>query len=134
MATNGTDIALETRHPLDHMPARKRTLDHRAPEAEYLTSAGASDPVEAAEDFALAPLVDKIAYGIARGLIVAVKELEHHIASETRKVGDSVGRGLDALQVGMQELSQFVGEQRSTNVAVQDQLRLLDLAGAELRE
>jgi len=50
------------------------------------------------EGLALAPLVDKIAYGIAKGLVVAMKELENHIAKETRKMGDSVGERLDTLQ------------------------------------
>lgn len=151
MGTNGTDIAAEPRleeekfsiqkmdhslppGPLDKTPARKRALDNRLPGAEYLRSTGGADPVETAEDFVLAPLVDKIAYGIARGLVAAVKELEQHIASETRKVGDAVERRLDTLQISLQELSQFVGEQRSTNVAVQDQLQQLTVAGAGLLE
>src|SRR5262245_21886425 len=54
--------------------------------------------LESGQGLALAPLVDKIAYGIAKGLVVAMKELENHIASETRKVGDSVGQRLDSLQ------------------------------------
>src|ERR1035441_5750117 len=33
----------------------------------------------AGQDFALAPLVDKIAYAFASGLIVAMRELEAHI-------------------------------------------------------
>jgi hypothetical protein len=151
MGTNGTDIAAEPRleeekfsiqkmdhslppGPLDKTPARKRALDNRLPDAEYQRSAGGADPEETAEDFVLAPLVDKIAYGIARGLVVAVKELEQHIASETRKVGDAVERRLDTLQISLQELSNFVGEQRSTNIAVQDQWQQLTVAGAGLRE
>src|SRR3954470_14573497 len=81
MGTNGTDIAVEPRleefrlqkvdhgqplGPVDKTPPRKRALE--------------ADPVETAEDFALAPLVDKIAHSIARGLVVAMKELEHHIS------------------------------------------------------
>ena len=115
MGTNGTDIAVEPRleefrvqkvdhgqplGSLDKTPARKRALE--------------ADPVETAEDFALAPLADKIAHSIARGLVVAMKELEHHISSETRKVGDAVDRRLDTLQISFQELSKFVGEQQST--------------------
>jgi chromosome segregation ATPase len=135
MGTNGTDIAGEPRleefrlqkvdhgqplGPLDKTLARKRALE--------------ADPVETAEDFALAPLVDKIAHSIARGLVVAMKELEHHISSETRKVGDAVDRRLDTLQISFQELSKFVGEQQSANIAVQDQLQQLALAGDGLRE
>jgi chromosome segregation ATPase len=103
--------------PVDRSVVRSRTLDNRAP--------GAGDPAQTGEDFVLAPLVDKIAYGIARGLVVAVKELEQHIASETQKVGDAVDRRLDALQVSMQELSRFVTEQQSLNGTVQGQLETL---------
>src|SRR5436190_5060923 len=66
-----------------------------------------------AQELALAPLVDKIAYGLARGLVVAIKELENHIGSETRKVSDSVGVRLDALQASFQELSNSVSELRA---------------------
>src|SRR5689334_6156254 len=90
MGTNGTDIVTDARlgeeslrhlaaGSLDRPPVRKRALD-------YLALDGGPTPETDAEDFALRPLVDRIAYGIARGLIVAVKELEHHIAAETRKV------------------------------------------------
>ena len=128
MGTNGTEIATETRIEedilrLDKLPLRKRGVENRAAEADYLRSAGGPDPLEGVEDFALAPLVDKIAYGIARGLIVAVKELETHIATETRKVGDAVGRRLDTFQVSLDDLSRFVNEQRATNTAVQAQLQ-----------
>lgn len=151
MGTNGTDIAAEPRleeemfhsqkvdysqapGPLDKTAARKRELDNRVPDAESVQFAGAADPVETAGDFALAPLVDKIAYGIAMGLVEAVKDLKHYIASETRKVGDTVDRRLDTLQASLQDLSNFVGEQRATNVAMQDQLQQLTVAGAGLRE
>jgi uncharacterized coiled-coil protein SlyX len=142
VGTNGIDISAEPRldedimrvpspdraqapGPLDKASGRKHAFDPRLPEAEYLRPAGGTEPVETARDFALAPLVDKIAYGIARGLIVAVKELEQHIASETRKVGDAVDRRLDMLQTSLQDLSRFVGEQQSTNAGVQAQLQEL---------
>lgn len=112
MATNGVEIAIEAKPPIDKLSVR----------------------TEPAEDFVLAPLVDKIAYGIARGLIVAVKELEHHIANETRKVGDAVDRRLDALQTSMQDLSKFVTEQRSTNSAVQNQLQQLTAVDEGLKD
>jgi chromosome segregation ATPase len=138
MATNGTHIAAEPNGQLpaslDKAPPGQRDPDSRAPYPEYLRSAVGPDPVESADNFALAPLVDKIAFGIARGLVVAMKELEHHIASETRKVGDAVERRLDTLHISLQELSAFVREQRATNAAVQDQLRELTVAGAGLRE
>ena len=89
---------------------------------------------EAAAQLALAPLVDKIAYGFARGLVVALKELENHIASETRKVGDTVGRRLDTLQASFQDLTGAVSEQRAVSLAVQEQCHELALATASLRE
>jgi len=121
MATNGVELAADHAQafgPLDKTVARKRPAEN-------------DDAAHIAEDFALAPLVDKIAYGIARGLVVAVKELEQHIASETRKVGDAVDRRLDALQVSMQELAKFVADQQSLNTSVQGQLETLS---ANLRE
>ena len=119
MATNGTTI-----ESLQEEAARHglRAFDNRLPNGGYVRSA---EPAEPARELALAPLVDKIAYGIARGLVVAMKELEDHIASETRKVGDSVDRRLDVLQASLQDLSNFMGEQRSTNAAVQSQLEKL---------
>lgn len=83
---------------------------------------------------ALAPLVDKIAYGLARGLVVALKELENHIASETRKVGDAVGRQIGTLQTSFQDLTGAVSEQRTLVLAVQDHCRQLDATAASLRE
>jgi chromosome segregation ATPase len=116
MATNGIEMAVDRAQAIvapDRTVVRKRPLE------------SADDSASVAEDFALAPLVDKIAYGIARGLVVAVKELEQHIAGETRKVGDAVDRRLDALQASMQELTRFVTEQQSLNGAVQAQLETL---------
>jgi len=55
------------------------------------------------DEYALAPLADRIARGIASGLVMAMKELENHIANETRKVSDSVGRRIDALQSSFKE-------------------------------
>jgi chromosome segregation ATPase len=83
---------------------------------------------------ALAPLVDKIAYGFARGLVVALKELENHIASETRKVGESVGRRLDTLQASFQDLTVAVSEQRAMSVVFQEQCQQLEAATVSLRE
>src|SRR5437899_2056225 len=115
MATNGTDIAAELSQilgPLDRIQARKRVVEK-------------PEQPEPAEDFALAPLVNKIAYGIARGLVVALKDLEDHIASETRKVSDTVDRRLDILNTTLQDLSNFAGAQRATNTAVEGQLQNL---------
>src|SRR5437763_10279339 len=99
MATNGIEIGT---------PIRKRTLDSRTADREYERSVGDDDAALNVGDFALAPLVDKIAWGIARGLVVAVKELEDHIASETRKVGVAVDHRLDTFQGALDELSKFV--------------------------
>ena len=116
MATNGIDIAVDYGQAfstLDKAAVLRRPVESRAP-----------DPAEA-EDFALAPLVDKIANVIARGLVVAIKELEDHIATETRKVGDAVDRRLDTLQITLQDLTKFMGDQRSTNAAVEGKLQEL---------
>jgi chromosome segregation ATPase len=142
MGTNGTDIDIEARledemlrsqrydhseppGPVERAGLRRRAAENRLPAREQLRSTSAAEPAEAAEGFVLAPLVDKIAYGIARGLVVAMKELEDHIAGETRKVGDTFERRLDVIQGILQEQSKFVGEQRSTNAAVQDRLQEL---------
>src|SRR5579871_5903584 len=85
-------------------------------------------------ELALGPLVDKIAYGLAKGLVVAMKELENHIAGETRKVSDSVGRRLDTLQASFQDLSAVVSEQRVVNLSVQEKCRELTEATVSLRD
>jgi chromosome segregation ATPase len=95
------------------------------------TENGAPGP---AEELALAPLVDRIAYTIASGLVVAMKELENHIASETRKVGDAVGRRLDALQASFDELSGAMAEQRSINQSVQQKCQDLSLVTEALHD
>lgn len=119
MGLNATDIAMGTR--LEEETLRVPKLDlNQAP-------AGAGFPLETAEDFALAPLANKIAYALARGLVVAMKELENHISSETRKVGDAVDRRLDTIQTSLQVLSDFVAEQRSTNSAVDGRLQELEV-------
>src|ERR1044071_4653814 len=89
-------------------------------------SALESDP-----KLALAPLVDKIAWGIAKGLVVAMKELENHIAAETRKVGDSVGRRLDTMQASLQELAGAAAEQRSFNASIQERCDALAVSVTE---
>jgi chromosome segregation ATPase len=122
MATKTIEMAVDqaqTLGTLDQYVAGKPALER------------GNDSTQAAKGFALAPLVDKIAYGIARGLVVAIRELEEHIVSETRKVGDAVDRRLDALQTSLQELTRFVAEQQSLNGAVQGKLETLS---AGLRE
>jgi chromosome segregation ATPase len=116
METNGTTLVAEP--PLD-------AVSLRSPAAAALDSAGT---------LALAPLVDKIAYGIAKGLVLAMKELEEHITSETRKVGDAVDRRLVSVQSSLHDLTGFVGEQRTINTTVQEQIQQLTAADAGLQE
>jgi len=116
MATNTTEILTEHWHEQEHRSTNGGTT------------------WEASQELALAPLVDKIAYGLARGLVVALKELENHIASETRQVADTVGRRLDTLQASFQDLSGAVSEQRSISLAVQDKCSELASATASLQE
>lgn len=126
MATKTTDILAEhwleaeSFRPQADRPANGKTAGENGSES--------------ATHLALAPLVDKIAYGFARGLVVALKELENHIATETRKVGDAVGRRLDTLQASFQDLTGAVSEQRAVSLAVQQQCQDLALATASLRE
>jgi septal ring factor EnvC (AmiA/AmiB activator) len=119
MGTNGTDIAAHLM--LEEQQFGIERIDQNQDHAE-------------ADYFPLRPLVDKIAFDIAKGLVAAVKELEHHIAGESRKVGEAVERRLDLLQMGFEEVSRFAGEQQSTNSAVQEQLQQLTATDAGLRE
>lgn len=128
MATNGTEMVAE--HWLESEGFRPHPTDR--PANGKAAENGAER--EAAGQWALAPLVDKIAYGLARGLVVAMKELETHIGNETRKVGDSVGRRLDTLQASFQDLTGAMSEQRAINLAVQDQCQQLTAATTSLRE
>ncbi len=114
------------------MAATTLLTEHWHEREHGFTNGGA--PGEAVPELALAPLVDKIAYGLARGLVVAIKELEDHIACETRKVADGVGRRLDTLQASFQDLSGVVSEQRSISVAVQEKCRELASATTALQE
>ena len=129
MATNSTEMA--TGHWIEAEGLRPK-LTERPANGKSGWENGTEQEVGA--QWALAPLVDKIAYGLARGLVVAMKELETHIASETRKVSDSVGRRLDTLQASFQDLTGVVSEQRAMNLAVQDRCQQLETATASLRE
>lgn len=129
MATNTTETA--TAHWTEAEGLRVKTADRPANGKSGWENGTEQD---AGAQWALAPLVDKIAYGLARGLVVAMKELEAHIASETRKVSDSVGRRLDTLQASFQDLTGVVSEQRAMNLAVQDRCQQLETATASLRE
>lgn len=127
MATNASGILAE--HWLEPDGFRAHMVDRP-------TNGKAENGVEhdSAAQWALAPLVDKIAYGLARGLVVAMKELENHIATETRKVGDTVGRRLDTLQASVQDLTGAMGEQRTLGLAVQEQCKQLAAETVSLRE
>src|ERR1700687_1622048 len=105
MATNGTWIE----------------EDAHLQKAEAVATPRMAGDKEAGPNLALAPLVDRMAYGLARGLVEALKELENHIASETRSVGDNVGRRLDTLQASFQDLSDGVSQQRAMSLSVQEQ-------------
>src|SRR5215471_18928004 len=107
MATNGTDIA------------------SWAAGAEHSHHAGGADMMQGENESALVPLLNKVAESIAKGLLVAMKELEDHIALETRNVGDAVDRRLDTLQNSLHEISRFVADQHSTNTAVEGRLQEL---------
>jgi chromosome segregation ATPase len=131
MSTNGLRIANEMAMDEDYYrreagpaaaPARVR-----APEAAQR----AAEP-QPNGDFVLAPLVDKIAFGIAKGLVEAVRELERHIAGENHKLADAVDRRLDTLQTGLLEITKFVAEQRTANAAVE--ARLSQLGEADARQ
>src|SRR5215831_10537054 len=118
MATNTTDIVAE------HWFEAEGYRPH--PDRPNGKNGAENGAEREAATLALAPLVDKIAYGFARGLVVALKELENHIASETRKVGESVGRRLDTLQASFQDLTGAVAEQRTLNTAFQEQCQRLE--------
>jgi chromosome segregation ATPase len=129
MATNTTEMA--SGHWIEAEGLRLKAADRPANGKSGWEN---GTEQEAGAQWALAPLVDKIAYGLARGLVVAMKELETHIASETRKVSDSVGRRLDTLQASFQDLTGAVSEQRAMNLAVQDRCQQLEAATASLHE
>jgi hypothetical protein len=107
----------------------------RASEARR-ASAEEPRPADSAgiQELALAGLVETLAYGLAKVLVVAVRQLEDHIAGETRKVGDTVGRRLDTLQGSFQELTEVVSEQRRKSQLVEDQCRQLTAATEALQE
>jgi chromosome segregation ATPase len=83
------------------------------------------------QDFALRPLVDKVAYAFASGLIVAMRELDAHIANQTQQVSDSVHQHLTALESSFKDA---LSEQRALNAAVQEKFRELDAATVALAQ
>ena len=152
MATNGIEIE----HRLEEAVLRPRKVDpestgspatavengHASKPATDNLGSGTEElrrtflgiPKDVGQDLALAPLVDNVAYGLASVLVVAIRGLENHIASETRKVGETVGRRLDTLQTGFQDLTDAISEQRSLNLSVQDKCQHLAVAAASMQE
>jgi chromosome segregation ATPase len=119
--------------PRHHLEA-ERAAEANGSETEEPQPADGVGSKEAIQELALAPLVDRVAYGLAKVLVVAVRELENHIASETRKVGDTVGRRLDTLQSSFHDLTEAVSEQRSKGLAVETKCQQLAAATASLQE
>ncbi len=129
MATNITEMTAE--QGLDALRLRRPGGEQEQAAAR---TKQAVPPAEDSPEFALLPLVDKIAYAFAGGLIVAMRELEAHIAGETQKVNDNVDRRLGALQTAIGELAAALSEQRSIGVAVQEKCRELEATTVSLRE
>jgi hypothetical protein len=127
------ESAVEAEAERHHLEAGRAPDGTRSGMEEPRPAEGGS-PKEAIEELALAPLVDTVAYGIAKVLVVAVRALEKHIAGETRKVGDTVGRRLDTLQGSFQELTGAVSDQRSMSRLVEDRCQQLTAATVSLQE
>lgn len=127
------ESAVEADAERHHLEAGRTPDGTRSGTEEPRPSEGGSTQ-ESMEEFALSPLVDTVAYGIAKVLVVAVRALEKHIAGETRKVGDTVGRRLDTLQGSFQELTEAVSEQRSMSHLVEEKCQQLTAATASLQE
>jgi hypothetical protein len=126
-----TAVGMEAeRHHLEAGPAAEGSRS----ETDALRPSDGGGFKEAIQELALGPLVDRVAYGLAKVLVVAVRELENHIASETRKVGDTVGRRLDTLQGSFQDLTEAVSEQRSKSLAVEEKCQQLAAETALLQE
>jgi hypothetical protein len=125
--------AVEMEAERHHLEAG-RTPEGRRSGTEELRPADRDGSKEVIQELALAPLVDKVAYGLAKVLVFAVRELENHIAIETRKVGDTVGRRLDTLQGSFQDLTEVVSDQRSKSLSVEDKCQQLASATASLQE
>ncbi len=149
MAANGTSLGVEPGFeeeifgvhpengqslPPDQPPVRRRFSEYRLSESAHLRAVGGTDTPEDDVDFTLAPLVDKMAYSIARGLGVAMKEVEDHIAAGARKVSDTIERQMTLLQGNLAEISAFVQEQRALNQSLQERLEQISAEHNGLRE
>jgi len=93
MAANGTDGAI-------HLMVEEEGFGM----GRFNGSQDASqDHAGTADEFQFAPLVNRIAFGIARELAAAVKQLEDHVGSEVRRLGEGVERRLDSLQTDLRD-------------------------------
>ena len=79
-------------------------------------------------------LLDKVAYGLGSVLMYAVQELQEHIATETRKVGDNLGQQLDVLQSSFHELTRLEAEQRAMILSMEQKYQQLAATTATLQE
>ncbi len=147
MATNMTEWRGENMRPDDALGRPNRDLrpvdvpaQPQRPQQIHVPDGGDGRPyggtatAGAAQDLVLGPLVDQVAYGFARVLVVATKELESHIANENRKLGDAVGERLGALQASLDELASALSDQRSANRAVKEKCDALESETALLKE
>jgi len=125
---NGVEVGAE-RHHLE----AERASNGRRSETEEVRPADGGESMDTIQGLVLAPLVDRVAYGLAKVLVFAVRELENHIAGETRKVGDTVGRRLDTLQGSFQDLTEALSEQRTKSLAVEEKCQQLAAATASLQ-
>jgi hypothetical protein len=123
-------VEMEAEH---HHVEAGRSSNGRRSETEELRPADGGESMDGIQELVLAPLVDRVAYGLAKVLVFAVRELENHIAGETRKVGDTVGRRLDTLQGSFQDLTEALSEQRSKSLAVEEKCQQLAAATASLQ-
>lgn len=89
---------------------------------------------EATGHSSFTPLVNRIAFGIAKEIAVAIKELEHHVQMEARKSAEAAERRLEGFQNELAEFSRFAGEQGSLNATVHQRLEQLASADGDLRE
>jgi methyl-accepting chemotaxis protein len=128
---------------LEKAEAMRRAAESlpKATEAAALASGPAPGP---GADIALASTIDKLAYGLACTLTMAVRDLEAHIAAEARKVGDALGQRLEVLQAGMEhlavlkpkldDLNQAIAEQRHAGLLVEEKCQQLTDLTASLQE
>lgn len=131
------DLGEEALRLREFEEAESRSSARLSAEPPALEAAPEEKPADSATDgqgFALAPLVDKIAYAFASGLVVAMRELETHIAGETRQVSSSVNGHLGSLQASVQELTEALSEQRSLSSAVDEKCRELETITTSLRQ